>query len=193
MGWAPEPSDDEGAAQRVPLKAATAQPTGLDGSPGDGQKELDRQGDEQGGPGNLGQVGQQQGNRDAHGGGSDVTARARPGLLDGVDAEGAQEPGREHHRGAHGGGGPDQSYEVAVQESRPRMGDGDGEEVGQDEPDDEVMARTRPGDCAERLGEVAPGVLLSRDAGAARAGAVSGRTRQGGLRRDDRGWAITVE
>ena len=25
-----------------------------------------------------------------------------------VDAEGAQEPGREHHRGAHGGGGPDQ-------------------------------------------------------------------------------------
>ena len=100
--------DDEGAAQRVPLEAATAQPTGLDGSPGDGQKELDRQGDEQGGPGNLGQVGQQQGNRDAHGSSGDVTARARPGLLDGVDAEGAQEPGREHHRGAHGGGGPDQ-------------------------------------------------------------------------------------
>ena len=90
------------------LEATAPQPTGLDGASGDGQEELDRQGGQQGGPGDTGEVGQQQGDREAHGGSGDETARAWTGLLDGVDTESAQEPGDEHHRGAHGGRGPDQ-------------------------------------------------------------------------------------
>ena len=68
--------DDEGATQGVPLEAAAAQPPGLDGASGDGQEELGRQSGQQGGPGDSGQVGQQQGHRDAHGGRGDKAARA---------------------------------------------------------------------------------------------------------------------
>ena len=107
-GLGARPHDDEGAAQGVSLEAAAAQPPGLDGASGDGQKELGRQGGQQSGPGNSGQVGQQQGHREAHGGRGDETARTGPGLLNGVDAESSQEPGDEHHRDAHGGRRPDQ-------------------------------------------------------------------------------------
>ena len=127
-GLGTRPHDDEGATQGVPLEAAAVQPPGLDGAPGDGEEELGRQSGQQSGPGNSGQVGQKQGHGQAHGGGGDETARARAGLLNGVDAEGSQEPGDEHHGGAHSGCGPDQ-WQVATQEGEPE-GSGDGEEVG---------------------------------------------------------------
>ena len=180
--------DDEGATQGVPLEAAAAQPPGLDGASGDGQEELGRQGGQQGGPGNSGQVGQQQGHRDAHGGRGDEAARTGAGLLDGVDTEGSQEPGDEHHRDAHGGRGPDQ-WQVAAQEGEPE-GDRDGEEVGQDEPDDEVMARACPR-TARSGGGGGVGCCCRGTPVLLALGQCQGRTRQGGLRRDDRGWAIT--